>query len=43
MKMTLAVCGSLAVGIWGALYCRRYFGSFVTWAFARGDTPRRAD
>lgn len=43
MKVTLAAVGSLALGAWGALYCRRYFGAFVTWAFARGDTPRRGE
>jgi len=40
MKITLATLAGFAAGAWVALYCRRYLGAFVTWAFARGDTPR---
>ena len=42
MIIALTALGSFALGAWAAMYCRRYFGALVTWAFARGDTPRRA-
>ncbi|WP_262985905.1 hypothetical protein [Microbacterium jejuense] len=41
MKVTAAAVLGLAAGAWAAMYTRRYFGALVTWAFARGDTPRR--
>ncbi len=37
MRVTLAALGGVALGAWAAMYCRRYLGAFVTWAFARGD------